>query len=59
MSAALGGPALEAFWSGKRFLFALIVLQPTVASVSNIFGRKLLTYLSFALFVTSSLAVRA
>lgn len=55
MSAALGGTALEAFWSGTSFLLASTVLQPTVASLSNIFGRKLLIYLSSALFAAGSL----
>ena len=40
ISSALGGTALEAFWSGTSFLLASTVLQPTVASLSNIFGRK-------------------
>ena len=40
MSSALGGTALEAFWSGTSFLLASTVLQPTVAALSNIFGRK-------------------
>lgn len=55
MSATLGGTALEAFWSGTSFLLASTVLQPTVASLSNIFGRKLLIYLSSALFAAGSL----
>lgn len=55
MSAALGGTALEAFWSGTSFLLASTVLQPTVASLSNIFGRKLLIYWSSALFAAGSL----
>lgn len=40
MSSELGGTALEAFWSGTSFLLASTVLQPTVAALSNIFGRK-------------------
>ena len=40
ISSAIGGTALEAFWSGTSFLLASTVLQPTVASLSNIFGRK-------------------
>jgi hypothetical protein len=40
MSVELGGTALEAFWSGTSFLLASTVLQPTVASMSHIFGRK-------------------
>jgi hypothetical protein len=44
MSSALGGTALEAFWSGTSFLLASTVLQPTVASLSNIFGRKYVSH---------------
>ncbi|KAJ0115846.1 hypothetical protein J7T55_004015 [Diaporthe amygdali] len=55
MSSALGGTALEAFWSGTSFLLASTVLQPTVASLSNIFGRKYLIYLSSVLFAAGSL----
>ena len=40
MSTALGGTALEAFWSGTGFLLASTVLQPTIAGLSHIFGRK-------------------
>lgn len=40
ISSALGGSALEAFWSGTSFLLASTVLQPTMASLSGIFGRK-------------------
>jgi MFS family permease len=40
ISAALHGTALEAFWSGTSFLLSSTVLQPTIASLSNIFGRK-------------------
>jgi hypothetical protein len=41
VSTALHGTALEAFWSGTSFLLASTVLQPSVASMSNILGRKL------------------
>jgi MFS family permease len=40
ISTDLGGTALEAFWSGISFLLASAVLQPTVAGLSHIFGRK-------------------
>ena len=40
ISTALGGTALEAFWSGTSFLLSNTVLQPSIASLSNIFGRK-------------------
>ncbi|KAK3319205.1 major facilitator superfamily transporter multidrug resistance [Apodospora peruviana] len=55
ISTALGGTALEAFWSGTSFLLASTVLQPTVASLSNIFGRKYMIYVTAALFAAGSL----
>ncbi|KAK1998455.1 major facilitator superfamily transporter [Colletotrichum falcatum] len=54
MSVALGGTALEAFWSGTSFLLASTVLQPTVAGLSGIFGRKPLVFASALLFVVGS-----
>jgi MFS family permease len=41
MSADLGGTALQAFWAGTSFLLASTVIQPTVASMSHILGRKM------------------
>lgn len=38
---ALGGSAIEAFWSGTSFLLTSTVFQPVLASFSHIFGRKL------------------
>ncbi|EFX00832.1 major facilitator superfamily transporter multidrug resistance [Grosmannia clavigera kw1407] len=55
ISAALGGSALEAFWSGTSFLLASTVLQPTAASLSNIFGRKYLIYVNGIFFFVGSL----
>ncbi|EXF78752.1 major facilitator superfamily transporter [Colletotrichum fioriniae PJ7] len=55
MSLALGGTALEAFWSGTSFLLASTVLQPTVAGLSSIFGRKALVYVSALLFAAGSI----
>jgi hypothetical protein len=40
MTVALGGTAIQAFWAGTSFLLASTVLQPSIASLSNIFGRK-------------------
>ncbi|KAK2062368.1 major facilitator superfamily transporter [Colletotrichum caudatum] len=54
MSVALGGTALEAFWSGTSFLLASTVLQPTVAGLSGIFGRKPLVFASALLFAVGS-----
>ncbi|KAK3329727.1 major facilitator superfamily transporter [Apodospora peruviana] len=55
ISTALGGTALEAFWSGTSFLLSSTVLQPTLASLSSIFGRKNLIYVSSFLFGAGSL----
>ncbi|CAK7235468.1 hypothetical protein SCUCBS95973_009280 [Sporothrix curviconia] len=55
ISAALGGSALEAFWSGTSFLLASTVLQPSVAALSSIFGRKYMIYLMVVLFAAGSL----
>ena len=44
ISTALGGTALEAFWAATSFLLASTVLQPTMAGLSTILGRK---YVSF------------
>ncbi|KAK3939699.1 major facilitator superfamily transporter [Diplogelasinospora grovesii] len=55
MSTALGGTALEAFWSGTSFLLSSTVMQPSIASMSNIFGRKHLIYVTGALFAAGSL----
>lgn len=54
MSVELGGTALQAFWSGTSFLLASTVLQPTVAGLSSIFGRKHLVYVSVVFFAAGS-----
>jgi hypothetical protein len=40
MSSELGGTALQAFWSGTSYLLASTVLQPSIAAMSHILGRK-------------------
>ncbi|KAI0129802.1 major facilitator superfamily transporter multidrug resistance [Xylariales sp. AK1849] len=55
MSADLGGTALQAFWAGTSFLLASTVIQPTVASMSHIVGRRIMLYVSSAGFVGGSL----
>lgn len=55
ISQALHGTALEAFWSGTSFLLSSTVLQPSIASLSNIFGRKYMIYWSILLFGAGSL----
>jgi len=39
ISADLHGSSIEAFWSVTSFLLASAVFQPTVAALSDIFGR--------------------
>ncbi|KAF2847853.1 MFS general substrate transporter [Plenodomus tracheiphilus IPT5] len=51
MARALGGSAIEAFWSGTAFLLTSTVFQPVIGSFSHIFGRKMLIYISLALFL--------
>jgi hypothetical protein len=41
ISKDLNGTAIEAFWSGTSFLLTSTVFQPIFASMSHIFGRKL------------------
>ncbi|KAJ2893118.1 major facilitator superfamily transporter [Zalerion maritima] len=55
VSADLNGSALEAFWSGTSFLLSSTVLQPTFASLSHIFGRKYLLYVTGLFFFIGSL----
>ncbi|KAJ8114865.1 hypothetical protein OPT61_g3354 [Boeremia exigua] len=50
MARALGGSAIEAFWSGTSFLLTSTVFQPVLGSFSHIFGRKSLIYVSLAFF---------
>ncbi|KAF2277437.1 MFS general substrate transporter [Westerdykella ornata] len=55
MAKALGGSALEAFWSGTSFLLTSTVFQPIIGSFSHIFGRKPLIYVSLAFFLAGSI----
>jgi sugar phosphate permease len=50
MARALGGSAMQAFWSGTSFLLTSTVFQPVIGSFSEIFGRKPMLYASLALF---------
>jgi MFS family permease len=54
MAKALGGTALEAFWSGTSFLLTSTVFQPVIGSFSHIFGRKPLIYVSLAFFLAGA-----
>lgn len=55
MAKALGGTAIEAFWSGTAFLLTSTVFQPVIGSFSHIFGRKSLIYVSLAFFLAGSI----
>lgn len=55
MAKALGGSAIEAFWSGTSFLLTSTVFQPIIGSFSHIFGRKPLIYLSLAFFTAGAI----
>ncbi|KAF1959336.1 MFS general substrate transporter [Byssothecium circinans] len=56
MAKALGGSAIEAFWSGTSFLLTSTVFQPVLGSFSHIFGRKPLIFVSLAFFLAGSIA---
>lgn len=47
MSADLGATALQAFWAGTSYMLASTVVQPPVASMSHILGRRIVSLLSF------------
>ncbi|KAG9381778.1 ProP Permease major facilitator superfamily [Pyrenophora tritici-repentis] len=55
MAKALGGTAIEAFWSGTAFLLTSTVFQPILGSFSHIFGRKSLIYISLVFFLIGSI----
>jgi MFS family permease len=55
MAKALGGSAIEAFWSGTSFLLTSTVFQPVLGSFSHIFGRKALIYISLGFFLAGSI----
>jgi MFS family permease len=55
MAKALGGSAIEAFWSGTSFLLTSTVFQPVLGSFSHIFGRKILIYISLGFFLVGSI----
>lgn len=51
----LHGSAIEGFWSGTSFLLTSTVLQPVYGSFSDIFGRKMMIYLSLVLFTVGAI----
>ncbi|CAD0099059.1 unnamed protein product, partial [Aureobasidium mustum] len=46
----LNGSAIESFWAGTSFLLTSTVFQPVFGSISGLFGRKPLLYVSLVLF---------
>ncbi|OGM40779.1 hypothetical protein ABOM_011126 [Aspergillus bombycis] len=50
----LHATATEAFWSGTSFLLCSTVFQPSFASLSNIYGRKPLIFISLSFFVVGT-----
>ncbi|KAL3461855.1 major facilitator superfamily domain-containing protein [Aspergillus heterothallicus] len=55
ISRDLGGTATEAFWAATSYLLTYAVLQPVVASVSDVFGRRSSLFVSVLLFTIGSL----
>ncbi|CAJ0553830.1 Ff.00g123420.m01.CDS01 [Fusarium sp. VM40] len=51
----IGASAIEAFWCGTSFLLASTVIQPPVASLSHIFGRRPALFASVTVFAGGSI----
>ncbi|KAL4876690.1 putative efflux pump antibiotic resistance protein [Aspergillus karnatakaensis] len=51
----LGGTSTEAFWAATSYLLTYAVLQPVIASLSDIFGRRTSLFMSVLLFTIGSL----
>ncbi len=51
----LNGSALEAFWAATSYLLTSTVFQPTIASFSNVFGRRWVTTASVVMFLAGLL----
>jgi MFS family permease len=51
----LHGTAIQAFWAGTSFLLTSTVLQPVVGSISGLFGRKPLLYISLVMFFVGAI----
>ncbi|KAK3112558.1 hypothetical protein LTR53_011051 [Teratosphaeriaceae sp. CCFEE 6253] len=50
ITTTLHGTATEGFWSGTSFLLTSTVFQPVFGSLSDVFGRKQMVFLSLILF---------
>jgi multidrug resistance protein len=51
----LNGTTTEAFWAGSAYLLPYAVVQPFLACLSDIFGRRPLLLISLGLFLAGSL----
>ncbi|RMZ90372.1 hypothetical protein DV736_g2412, partial [Chaetothyriales sp. CBS 134916] len=51
----LDGTADEAFWTGTSYLLASAVVQPFIATLSDVFGRRSATLVSVSLFAIASI----
>ncbi|KAM0338539.1 hypothetical protein ACHAPU_011299 [Fusarium lateritium] len=51
----IGASAIEAFWCGTSFLLASTIIQPPVASLSHIFGRRPALLASVTIFAGGSI----
>ncbi len=51
----LHGTSIEAFWVGTSYLLACAVMQPFIAALSDIFGRRELLLPSVLLFTIGSI----
>ncbi|KAK5080775.1 hypothetical protein LTR05_008480 [Lithohypha guttulata] len=59
LAVELNGSSAQAFWTGTSYLLAHSVLQPTIASLSDIFGRRELLIPSILFFAAGSVACGA
>ncbi|CAI7585865.1 unnamed protein product [Penicillium glandicola] len=55
LSIALPAMSLESFWANLAYTLCSLVMQPICASISNVFGRKPLLYISIGLFFIGSI----
>lgn len=54
LATALNGDANETFWAGTSYLLANAALQPTLAALSDIFGRREVLIPCLILFIVGS-----
>jgi MFS family permease len=59
MATALHGTSIDAFWAGTSYLLSNAVLQPVIASVSEVFGRQQLLILSLSFFALGTILCAA